>query len=597
MLALLIVLFAGLCYVIQTWPDVTYAELVYHLKTSFGGTNPEMVYSALLTYGLPALIGVAAVIAILVLISKKNRLIYTIASIVAIVALVVLDGANAYAFNKRTKVLSDFYKSTFSKNDSDFIGNIYVDPLDVKIEFPEQKRNLIYIYLESMETAYTDKANGGYFDDDYIPNLTKLSQENENFSGDTNELNGGYSLPGTNWTAGAMFAHASGLPLDLPVHEASISSPEQFFPTTVTLGDILKDEGYVNVIEMGSDIDFAGKRNYYVRHGDYQIHDYYYAIEEGYIPEDYQVFWGYEDEKLFEFTKKELLELAQGEQPFNYTMITVDTHCQDGYVCRLCEDEYGDNQYANVISCSDRQVTEFVEWLQQQEFYENTTVVLVGDHTTMDADFIEDNNDYPRKTYTCILNSAAETELNTRREYTTLDMFPTTLAALGVKMSSDRLGCGTNLYSSQQTIIEEYGKDYVWDEFSMNSPFVESLVILKVNEDTIKNAQNEAYLEAADEDGLIRFRLKQVDSINCQNITSLTLSVHNNVSGEDNEYEIERDVLRSGWQGVLHSDIPFGEVENLDCKVYISSEDLDHYLLLDVPNNQLKMWDIHWDLE
>lgn len=31
-----------------------------------------------------------------------------------------------------------------------------------------------------------------------------------------------------------------------------------------------------------------------------------------------------------------------------------------------CKDEYGD-QYSNVIACSDRMVTEFVKWIQQQE--------------------------------------------------------------------------------------------------------------------------------------------------------------------------------------------------------------------------------------
>ena len=54
---------------------------------------------------------------------------------------------------------------------------------------------MIYIYLESMETTYADRKNGGAFAVNYIPELTKLAQENEDFSGESEALNGGYTMP------------------------------------------------------------------------------------------------------------------------------------------------------------------------------------------------------------------------------------------------------------------------------------------------------------------------------------------------------------------------------------------------------------------
>ncbi len=66
---------------------------------------------------------------------------------------------------------------------STFIDDNYVDPSSVNITFPEQKRNLIYIFLESMEMTYADKENGGAFKQNVIPELTQLAQENEDFSG------------------------------------------------------------------------------------------------------------------------------------------------------------------------------------------------------------------------------------------------------------------------------------------------------------------------------------------------------------------------------------------------------------------------------
>ena len=46
------------------------------------------------------------------------------------------------------------------KKESHFIEQNYVDPRTTKITFPEQKRNLIYIYLESMESTYASKEDG-----------------------------------------------------------------------------------------------------------------------------------------------------------------------------------------------------------------------------------------------------------------------------------------------------------------------------------------------------------------------------------------------------------------------------------------------------
>ena len=50
---------------------------------------------------------------------------------------------------------------------------------------------------------------------------------------------------------------------------------------------------------------------------------------------------------------------------------------------------------------------------------------------------------------------------NVAREYTTLDLFPTTVAALGVQIEGNKLGLGVNLYSSEPTLIERYGDEYM----------------------------------------------------------------------------------------------------------------------------------------
>jgi hypothetical protein len=97
----------------------------------------------------------------------------------------------------------------------------------------------------------------------------------------------------------------------------------------------------------------------------------------------------------------------------------------------------------------------FVQWIKEQDFYENTTIVISGDHLTMDSEFLADiDPEYTRTVYNCIINSAVQPVQEKNREFGTYDMYPTTLAAMGVKIDGDRLGLGTNLFSDKKTLTE-----------------------------------------------------------------------------------------------------------------------------------------------
>lgn len=265
--------------------------------------------------------------------------------------------------------------------------------------------------------------------------------------------------------------------MQIPIDGNSMDTQESFLPELTTLGNVLEDQGYNQTFLIGSDGNFGGRSLYFTDHGNYNIKDYYYYQSIGKFPVYYWVWWGFEDQKLFEYAKEELLELASQDQPFNLTMLTVDTHFEDGYPCDLCTTEYGDNTYANVLSCSSRQVSEFIYWIQQQDFYDNTTIVVSGDHLTMDSDFCENIGDsYDRKVYTAYINSAvAPQNPEQNREYSTFDNFPTTLASLGVQIEGDRLGLGTNLFSDEKTLVELYGVDEINRELMKKSDLMDRL--------------------------------------------------------------------------------------------------------------------------
>lgn len=369
---------------------------------------------------------------------------------------------------------ASFIKS--STSDSNYIEMNYVDPSNADIKFPEKKRNLLFIYLESMETSFTDESNGGAVQRNLIPELTALAKENEDFSGDSTRLNGANQMPATSWTMASIFASTTGLPLRMSLDDNSMNYQQTFFPQITAMGDILEEQGYRQVFQIGTDANLGGRKSYLKDHGNFEFRDYPYTKNEGLIPEDYYVFLGHEDTKLYEFSKKTLLELSKSDQPFNMTILTVDTHQPSGHACDLCilKEPY---VYFDIIECASHQLSDFIEWVKKQDFYENTTVVIIGDHISMASGLTE--NLYPdcnRKTYTCIMNSAATVEDKSReREYTIFDIFPTTLASIGAEIEGEKLGLGTNLFSSTDTLTESSGLDYEISELEKKSEFLDSL--------------------------------------------------------------------------------------------------------------------------
>lgn len=515
-------------WMFATWTNLSMDELVYHLTAPLDGTNTDMIWDYVRVCAVPTILVIFFLILILIAWRKKEKvhLFRGIINLVALVGIIVMLG---YTWTELG--VGDYLKD--QNTESKFIEDEYVDPTDVEVVFPEQKRNLIYIFLESMETTYSDVDDGGAFDENVIPELTEIAQTNEDFSGADPKLNGGYSLAGTTWTMGAMFAQTSGLPLNISISANDMDTQDSFFPGVTTLGDILSDAGYTQTLLIRSEAQFGGRKLYFQEHGNYEMEDYSYAIENGLIPSDYKVWWGYEDQKLFEFAKEKLLQLSQGDEPFNLTMLTVDTHFEDGYVCEQCPTEY-DTQYSNVMACSSRQVGEFLKWIQQQDFYENTTIVISGDHPTMDSDYcaeIDQEGNYDRRVFTAYINAAAYAQDQQERTYSTFDNFPTTLAALGVQIDGDRLGLGTNLFSGTKTLLEEFGNSKVNAELKKKSEFIEKLSAVDKTNDAL--LIREGKMNGADADidmthvaeGYIPVAVTNVSDSIVNNLQGLVLTV------------------------------------------------------------------------
>lgn len=472
LLGSLLLLLGFVCYSAAAWYEKTYGKvgfesILYTLTAELKGADPKLFLS-FLNYAV-RYVPLWLFCTMVIFFSHKKKICCRLFHKVTFqlypfrrgTALLVslLVGLGLCWKAARIAELDQFLRN---QKNSTFFEEYYVDPSTVDIQFPEKKRNLIYIFMESAETTFFSTEQGGALSHNAIPELYQLAQENTNFS--HNSGVGGFFTPaGTGWTVAGMVGQSAGIPLRTPLglDTNGYGHDGKFLPGVTGITNILHENGYHQATLYGSNASFGGRKTYYESHGVEKTYDLYTAQADGIVPMGYHNgFWGMEDIYLFEYAQQILTEMAAGEAPFALTLLTVDTHPLDGYVCSKCENTFPE-QYENVYQCSSRQITEFISWIQQQPFYENTTIILTGDHLSMEEYYMERNvpEEFDRRVYNCIINGAAQTDHTKNRDFCSYDIFPTSLAALGCVIPGERLGLGTNLYSDRPTLSEEMGHE------------------------------------------------------------------------------------------------------------------------------------------
>ena len=450
------------------------SQILFHCIVQIDGADPTFIRGIIIRCVLLPLIG--AFIATY-FVFTKNRFLCRIKKLkvfdfmikhALLISLICAIGSFAYLANELKLV--DYIK-TVSKT-STLYEDDYVDPGKVEYTFPEKKRNLIYIILESAEISDYSREEGGFFDRCLIPELYQLAQDNITF----NDNKGFNVAPNTSWTVASMVAQGSGIPLTIPIGENDFVTSNKYLPGAYSIGQILEQGGYTNELLIGSEAVFSGRKYYYEMHGNYLIHDFNYFVENDLFDYDTRVWWGIVDRYLFEYAKQDLIELSKNNEPFNLTMLTVDTHHNDGWVCEDCKDEF-EYQLENVYACSSRKVQDFIDWCKQQDFYENTTIVLAGDHNSMSPTFNELIVGYHRNVYYAFINPYPGLVPTQNRELCAFDLFPTTVSSLGIEYDGNRLGLGSNLFSDEKTLIEKYGRETFFNKVKERSAYYENHIL------------------------------------------------------------------------------------------------------------------------
>ncbi len=472
----------GTVWGLGAFGEVTGDQLIINLTSPTEGTEASVytdgfegpVFSTLLATVIFAVIIFSKFNIELIIKDKAHVIFNDLAKriICFVLAMACIISGVAYGVDKFS--LDTVYNAYVAK--SDIIDKNYADPETTKVEFPQKKRNLIHIYLESVEVSFLSKELGGYMKKNLMPNLTRLADNGIVFSDTDEKFGGPQAGTGTQWSIASMVNQTSGLPMKAPGMANVYGNEGNFLPGAYTLGELLEREGYEQTVMFGASARFGGLEFYFKTHGNWKIMDYDYAIANKMLPKDYKVWWGFEDDKLYEFAKEEITRMYKTGKPFNFTMENADTHRPGGYVTPGKKKPFK-SPYANAVWNSDRDVCEFIKWVMKQPFYENTTIVLIGDHNSMETDFFEYykfDDKYQRKQFNLILNpdpsvANVDEKVTRNRMWSNWDMFPTIVSSIGGRIDGERLGIGTNLFSGKKTIFEEYGVDKANKELEKGS--------------------------------------------------------------------------------------------------------------------------------
>ena len=311
----------------------------------------------------------------------------------------------------------------------DRFAQAYVDPKQVVLT-ATTPRNLVLIYMESMEQTYAD---AGLFGRNLLAPLQRLHGRS---------YASYHPAEGATWTMAGMVATQCGVPLKVYV-EDDVRHQEQgksFLAGATCLGDVLAAHGYRNVFLGGAPLSFAGKGAFLRDHGYGEAYGRDEWQRQG-IAADEQNEWGLYDSALYQRAQRKLVELHEGGQPFNLTLLTLDTHNPRGFYSPACR-RHGAVAFDGLVHCAAEMAAQFVEFARERGYLKDTTIVIVGDHLAMPNPLwtqLQQAGDR-RRMFNLVV--ADPLPAKNREELLPFDIFPTLVQMLGFDLQGGRLGLG-----------------------------------------------------------------------------------------------------------------------------------------------------------
>lgn len=420
--------FGLISWIVHTYGrHISLDQIVFHLMIGFdanaGAELPELWDLAKYIVIAPALCSAASIFIIFLIVRVAN-LKFEILSYLLIISTII------YSLNKINII--GFVKSFWGE---DYFSAVYVEPVIEDYKPPSLKRNLILIYVESLERS--------------IANLNGVSPIQP-----IEDLNGMivpkfYQAPGTNWSIAGMISSQCSIPLkSFYGNKANKYATKEFLPKAVCLSDVLNSNGYYQVFMVGPDLKFAGMDKFYSSHKFDQMlgRDELRKIIDNEIG-----FYGYgqgpNDDVLFDAAYSVAQDRVKESRPFNLTIITTDNHFPYGFPSPNCETADKNAGLLGTYNCTSRILRTFVDRLAANKAFYNTDIVILGDHLFMANDKQVNLFGAERSIYFKYISNTPLPKFK-RSEMTHFDVAPTILHALGFSNNQvESFGLGQSVFN------------------------------------------------------------------------------------------------------------------------------------------------------
>ena len=252
-----------------------------------------------------------------------------------------------------------------------------IRPSAVATEMPdiemEDKRSVIIVFAESLEAIYS---NDEVFGSSLTPELSALEKTGLVFTDMHQKSHTSFTLGGL---VGAHCAVPAGGGGGGNWMFISVDEP---LANHICLADVLKDQGYQTTYMGGASLEFAGKGKFLRARGYDSLFGKQRLVELHGV--ERLSSWGVYDEDLFKFAKQELLELQDSNEPFLFSVLTLDTHHPSGLPSPDCTIDEDLETMQNAIRCSQQKIADFVEF--SRETFPDALIVLFSDHLAMRND-------------------------------------------------------------------------------------------------------------------------------------------------------------------------------------------------------------------
>jgi phosphoglycerol transferase len=318
---------------------------------------------------------------------------------------------------------------------------------------PSKQKNILYVYLESLERTYRD-----------IPETADAFKQFAIYEDQALSFNELHQSHGLNYTAAGMVGTQCGVPL-VPngirnirkqvknVSENQVLKFNGFMGNMYCLGDILSEDGYIGSYVNGSDTAVFSKGLLFNSHGWERT----FGINNlpGTREERYENPWGLNDDTVFEYAKKELEYLANTNRPFMMSMLTISTHGPNAFLDESCNyPEIEKSGIPAAIYCSGQHVKSIFEKLDELNIRDDTIVVLLSDHlamkNTLKKQLKSAKQSGLRRQYAAIIGT--EKNMVISKTGTTMDLYPTILEVLGYEIEDGHANLGVSLFNNKPTL-------------------------------------------------------------------------------------------------------------------------------------------------